>query len=133
MANRRLPSPLNFGAMPVDAISFTLGHELGYGEVVFSGRAQLHASRKHPDDYSRVLPHVAAIVSDPLFLGDDFKNPGKIEMIGKIPSQGDYLLVAVTVEKDQNQFYNITSIYVLSEKKVEGRRQKGRLHIARKR
>lgn len=132
MAKKRLPSALNFGAMPVEAINFTLGHEIDCGDVVFSGRAQLHAAARHPDDYERVLPHVASIVASPLYIGDDFKNPGKVELIGKVPRQGDFLLVAVTIEKDSNEAYNIASIYVLSENKVEGRRAKSRLHIAKK-
>ncbi|WP_375273466.1 hypothetical protein [Methylorubrum thiocyanatum] len=78
-------------------INLTLGLDLDPGPVILSRNAQKHALSSHPVEYPLCLPHVAAVVADPLYLGDDFKNGGKIEMIGRVPALGSFLLVAVTI------------------------------------
>ena len=105
--------------------------ELEEGGVVMSGRAQLHAAKNHPDDYSRCIGHIAAIVNNPLYIGDDFKNPGKIELISRVPAIGSAILVAIHIERDGNQEYNITSFYPINERKVGRRLDKGFLKIAK--
>ena len=92
-----------------------------------SVRAQKHAQRSHPKDYARCFPHVAAIVSTPLYARDDFKNDGKIELVGKAAGLADYLLVAVEISCDADGRYNVTSFYPISDKKVEKRREGGHL------
>lgn len=81
--------------LPADAINDTLGTELEPGEVVFSIPAQRHALRQHPDDFARCLPHVGGVVTGPLYVGDDFRSPGKIELVSCLPVLGGGLLVAV--------------------------------------
>lgn len=127
----RLPAPLVYGELPTEQINAALGLELDPGEVVMSGRAQLHAAKNHPDDYSRLQPHVASVLRAPLYAGDDFKNEGKIELIGRIPSLNENVLVAVQVEKDHAGKYNVVSFYPVSEEKITNRRLKGRLSIIR--
>jgi len=92
-----------------------------------SGRAQIHAAKSHPEDYSRCAPHIAAIVTNPLYVGDDFKNGGKIEMISRVPAIGSAILVAVNIEIDPNGEYNVASFYPISEKKIQNRLDKGYL------
>lgn len=118
---------LSFGELAVDSINKTLHLELDRGEVVMSGRAQSHAYRNHPNDYGRLQPHIARIISNPLYIGDDAKNVGKIELVGRIVSSGEYVLVAVQIEKDANGNYNIASFYPISDKKVQNRRGTGHL------
>ncbi len=127
----KLPPQLVYGSLPVEQINRALGLELEPGEVVMSGRAQLHVARNHQDDYSRLQPHVAAILKAPLYVGDDFKNEGKIELVGRIPALNEHILVAVQIEKDDAGCYNVVSFYPVSENRVTSRRQKNRLIVVR--
>ena len=125
--NSRLPAPLYFGPLPVVHINLALQLELDAGETVMSGRAQLHASRRHGEDYCRALPHVANVLANPLYFGDDFRNKGKIEIVGRPQGWSEHLLVAVHIIQDAEGRYHITSIYPISAKKVEARRAKNHL------
>ena len=100
---------LDFGPLPVDLINRTTGLELEAGNAFFSINAQKHAAKRHPLEYSKALPHVAAVIADPMYLGDDFKNHGKIELVARVAALGNALLVAVEVTKDDNGRYNVTS------------------------
>ena len=119
--------PLLFGDAPISAINNALGLELDDGRVVMSVNAQRHAQRRHPADFARCFPHVAGVVTNPLYVRDDFANDGKIELVGRPPSLGDYLLVAVEIVRDADGRYNVVSFYPISEKKVAKRRDSGHL------
>jgi Barnase-EndoU-ColicinE5/D-RelE like nuclease len=121
---------LDFGALPIKIITATLGIELEAGSTSLSANAQIHASRRHPNDYSRCLPHVAQVIANPLYLGDDVKNTGKIELISRIHAIGSGLLVAVELSLDNAGYYQVVSFYPVSEAKIERRRAKGRLQNA---
>lgn len=133
MTKRRGPRivDLPLCPMPVDVINVTMEMELDPGEVVLSKGAQVHALARHPDEYPVCLPHVAAVVANPLYIGDDFKNPGSIELIGRVPAIGSFMLVAVTVTRDANGCYNVCSFYPITEKKIQPRRERGFLKVAR--
>jgi len=77
------------------------------------------------------MPHVAASVTNPGFLGDDFKNPGNIELVARVPALGGGLLVALTIEPDGQGRYNVCSFYPISGAKIENRRQTGHLTITK--
>lgn len=119
--------PYIFGTLPVEAINAALGLDLDAGEAVMSVNADRHAKRRHPSDYARCFPHIATVVTTPLYVRDDFLNDGKIELVGRPPSLADYLLVAVEVSLDDEGRYNVTSFYPLSEAKVIKRRDSGHL------
>ena len=119
--------PCLFGPLPVGALNSALDLELDAGDVVISANASRHARRRHPLDFARCFPHVAAIIANPLYVRDDFLIDGKIEMVGKSPGLGDYLLVAVEISLDAAGRYNVTSFYPISEKKVQRRRASGHL------
>lgn len=120
---------LPLGPLPVDAINRTLGHELEPGEVILTAAAQAHAYRRHPDDYPKCLPFVGGAVTRPDYIGDDFKNPGKIELVARMPALGGGLLVAISVEPDGDGNYQVASFYPIGGTKMENRRQKGHLII----
>jgi hypothetical protein len=120
---------LVLGPLPTDAINRTLGLDLEPGDVIFTVAAQAHAFRSHPDDFPRCLPHVGPVVEKPSYMGDDFKNPGKIELVTKIAALGSGLLVAIVVELDEHGRYNVSSLYPIGGKKIENRRQSGHLKI----
>lgn len=131
--NKRHPKlvELILGPMPVDAINATLDMEIEAGEVVFTVPAQRHAMKRHPDDFPRCLPHVGGVVTGPLYIGDDFRNPGKIELVSRLPALGGGLLVAVTLERDEAGRYHVASIYPVSQSKIDNRRRAGTLRNAR--
>eukprot|EP01037_Dinobryon_pediforme_P019537 gene19537-19972_t len=83
---------------PLDKINKALGTELNAGKVVLSGATQVHAERRHPEDYPSILPHLGAILANPLYAGDDFKNKGKFEIIGTAPGLAGYALIAISFE-----------------------------------
>lgn len=117
--------PYLFGSLPVESINAALALELEEGEVVMSVNAQKHAQRRHPVDYARCFPHVAAVVTGPLYVRDDFRNDGKIEMVGRPVGFPDWLLVAVEISLDEQGRYNVVSFYPISDKKVQDRKGSG--------
>lgn len=121
---------LHLCPMPVEVINATLETELEPGGVMLGRGAQAHALKRHPDEYPLCLPHVASVVANPLYIGDDFNNEGSIELIGRVPALGGFMLVAVTVTKDQEGFYNVCSFYPVGEKKIQSRRERGFLMVA---
>lgn len=133
MTKRRGPRIVDLALcpMPVEVINLTMEMELEPGDVVLSKGAQVHALSRHPEEYPVCLPHVAAVVANPLYIGDDFKNPGSIELIGMVPAIGSFMLVAVTVIRDADGQYNVCSFYPITEKKIQPRRERGFLKVAR--
>ncbi|GAA0765942.1 hypothetical protein [Brevundimonas olei] len=123
-ANRKAkPIDLILGPLPTDQINQALGLELEPGDIILSAGAQKHASKRHPDEYARCQPHVAAVALDPLYVGNDFRNEGKIELVSRVAALGGGMLVAVCIEPDAEGNYSVTSFYPVSEKKIENRRQ----------
>ena len=112
--------PLVIGSLPCDIIYKTLQIELEEGNVVFSHNAMKHAKDRHPEDYEKYHSRLSEIIKQPDFIGDDFKNKGKIELIGRI-DQEESLLIAVSISQDKNGNYHIHSFYVISEKKIQNR------------
>jgi hypothetical protein len=123
-------SDLVIGAIPSMAINRALGLELADGSVVLSRGAQRHALKRHPKDYALCLPHLSVIVTSPLYVGDDFKNSGKIELVGRLRAAAISILVAVNVERNARGQYQIASFYPVSEDKIENRRRRGFLKPA---
>ncbi|MBN8532525.1 MAG: hypothetical protein J0L51_00415 [Rhizobiales bacterium] len=123
---------LILGLLPVEDINRTLNLELDAGLVVFSRAAQRHAAARHPSEYPVLQPHVAAILAAPLYLGDDFRNLGKIELIGTAHGLTGFVLVAITVERDEQGHYHVASLYPVSRGKIESRKAKGFLRLVQK-
>lgn len=123
------PRSLLICDLPCDLINRTLELELEEGAVLLTRAAQKHASRRHPEDYPICLPHLATVIADPLYIGDDFENAG-IELIARVPAIGEFILVAVNIVPDELGRYHIASFYIVSEKKIQGRREKGFLYVA---
>ena len=113
--------PLDLGPLPVDEINETLELELEAGEVFFSVPAQRHAAQDHPQDFLPCLPFLGATVSEPTYAGDDFKNPGKFELVRRMPD-GRGLLVAVAAERDKKGRYHVCSMYPIPQSTIDQRR-----------
>lgn len=123
-------SDIPLGPLPVELINRTLKLELEVGEVILTGSHQVHASRRHPDDYARCLPHLAEVIANPAYLGDDFDNPDSFELIGMAHVPGEMILIAIKFEPDETGCYQVASFYPVSAKKIQNRRERGFLRIA---
>jgi hypothetical protein len=66
-----------------------------------------------------------------MYLRDDFKNGGKIELIARVAALGSGLLIAVEIEPDELGRYRIASMYPVSQKKIDNRREAGTLLIVK--
>jgi len=94
------------------------------GEVIFSVPAQNHANKNHPGHAELIIPHLSQVIENPMYVGDDFNNVGKIELVRMIPgSGGKSALVAVTVKMDKG-YYNICSSYLITQSEVDKKRNK---------
>jgi hypothetical protein len=119
---------LILGYLPVDSVNKTLGTELNAGQVVLTRGAQRHAYQRHPDDYPKCLPHLASVIANPRYIGDDHSNSG-IEIWGYVGAIASLVLIAVELIPDEHGRYQVSSFYMVSEKKAQSRRQKGYLRI----
>jgi hypothetical protein len=114
------------GNFPDDIVYKTLGIEAEPGPVIFSVPAQDHANKNHPGDAELIVPHLSQVIEDPTYVGDDYRNPGKIELVRMIPGTGGKsALIAVTVEQDENGLYNVCSSYLITQSEVDKKRSKG--------
>jgi hypothetical protein len=121
------------GNFPDNIVNKTLDMEVDPGEVIFSVPAQNHANRNHPGDAALIIPHLSQVIEDPMYVGDDFNNVGKIELVRMIPnSGGKSALIAVTVEMDDKGFYNICSSYLITQSELDKKRTKGILKNVKK-
>lgn len=117
---------INLGPLPADKINKALGHELADADVVFSAGAQKHVVARHPEDYRQYLQYAGDVVTDPTYVGDDIKNDGKIEVIRRIPVRGNVsLLIAIVVSIGSDGFYHVASMYEISQRDIDKRRQAG--------
>jgi len=123
---------LQFGPFPVEIVEATLSIEAEPGPVVFTVSNQKHALKSHPNDFARCLPYVGSVIANPMYLRDDVRNAGKIELISRVPALGSGLLVAVEVQQDEQGRYRVASMYPVSQKKIDNRRQAGTLLIAKR-
>lgn len=120
------------GKMPDEAIYRTLEIEIDPGDVKFSAPAQKHAFKRHGAELQTIIPHLSEIISDPMYMGDDFRNPDKIEFVRRIPGEDKPALVALTVEKGDDGYYHVCSSYLISQSDADKKRAKGILKNVRK-
>ena len=120
------------GDFPHDAVFKTLGVEADPGPVKFSAPAQRHAMRRHPQDLPRIIPSLSKIIISPLYMGDDFRNPGKIEFVGRIPGLSGGALIALTVDRNETDgYYHVCSAYMISQADLDRKRDKNVLKVVR--
>jgi hypothetical protein len=124
---KSLPTATEFGLLPVDLINRTLDLELDPGPVVLTTRAWRHVVHKHPEEAKDCLHLVPGIIGNPLYIGDDFRNPGKIEFVGRVSAQGYGLLVAVNTNKDKKGRFEVTTFYSITEFQIQSRLATGHL------
>ena len=131
---KRKPFDIIAGEMPADLIENTLNIEVDPGQVKFSAAAQQHAYIKHPGDVPLIVPHLSQIIASPSYMGDDFKNPGKIELVSRIQGVPGAALVALTVERNETDgFYHVCSSYMITQSELDKKRDKGILKVVKPR
>ena len=117
---------------PVEIIYKTLGIEMDAGRVKFSAPAQRHAFDRHPVDFPMIVPHLGPLLTSPLYLGDDFRNPGKIELVGRFRGYDGAALVSLTVARnDRDGCYHVCSTYLITQATLDKKLQKQILKVAR--
>jgi hypothetical protein len=121
------------GSLPVDDIYSTLGIDVDAGDVIFTVPAQRHALRRHPQDVPVITPHLSGIIESPMYMGDDLRNPGKIEFVSKIRGHSGGALVAIAVEKNTDGYYHICSAYLISDSEFDKKKSKRILKFVRPR
>lgn len=91
-----------------------------------------HVRKNHPDDYEKCFPYLVEAIQNPLFVGDDFKNPGNVELIGRGQDMktGELIMIAINFKPDDNGDYHLRSFYPYSNEKAAKRRIKGFLRSA---
>ena len=115
---------IDLGPLPVEEINATLGLELEPGNAVLTVGAQKHVYNRHPGDFAAHLAHVGLVIKDPSYMGDDFRNRGKIELIRRMPGPAGPL-VAIVIEPDDDGRYHVASFYTVTQSRIDQRRQKG--------
>lgn len=114
------------GDMPVDAIYETLGVEIDEGPVKCSVPAILHAQARHPHDVPVIIPHLSQLIGNPLYMGDDHRNPDKIEFVGRIAGHEGAALVALTIAlSERDGHYHVCSMYMISQSELDKKRSAG--------
>ena len=129
MAGRRKHPVLLLGPLPAAMINRTIGTDLAEGEVILTSQKHDHVIKRHPRDYAVCLPHIASVIADPLYIGDDLKNSG-FEIIGQVQVVSSFVLVAIEIEPDEVGKYRVATFYMISETKIQSRRQKGYVKVA---
>ena len=117
------------GNVPKEKIYKTLEIDLEAGIVKFSAPAQKHAYGRHGEELKTIIPHLSEIISDPMYMGDDYKNPGKIELVRRIRGENNAALIALKIEKADDGYYHVCSAYFISQSEVDKKKQKKILKI----
>ena len=117
----------DLGPCPVGHINKALDLDLEPGTAHFSERAQRHVAQKRPGDYNSYAAKIANVISNPIYVRDDFANADNIELIGYVGGDVEFLLVAIRKAADDNGNYGIASFYPVSRKKVDTRLEAGQL------
>lgn len=118
-------------SLPVGPIGRALELDLDAAPLLFSRGAQKHAHDRHAEDFDLCLANFERLVSNPLYAGDDVKNPGKFEIVSRLQVENVpvHMLIAITLEIQADGCYHVTSCYRLNEAIVTNRREKDRLRV----
>lgn len=111
------------GQLPDEMLYRTLEIKADPGEVRLTRAAQSHIQSRHPGELEKILPRLSQLVENPLYMGDDHRNPGKIELVGRVPQHSGAVLVAILLDRNEGEdFYHICSAYFISQAEVDKRR-----------
>jgi hypothetical protein len=123
---------LDLGPLPVELVGeYLLQRHLVPGIGFFSAANQDHAFERHGPQFLKCVPHLAATVLYPHYIGQSPLHPLEFEMVrltsAKLGLPQIYVLVAVTLDIDGLGRYAIQSVYPIGRGTVERRVRKRHL------
>jgi hypothetical protein len=118
------------GPAPVSLINDTLGKSLTPGKVRFSAKMHEKLQSKHADDYPAVMKHMKACISQPDYIGEHPRHPGKIMLVKKVGGLMNgkpAIIIAIVGGKDAHGDYPGASAYGLKQSQLDGHLLNGTL------
>ncbi|MEL3890728.1 hypothetical protein V6B08_10655 [Ferrovibrio sp. MS7] len=116
------------GPLPVDLINLALGVVLAPGNARLSAQAHRHMATDHPEDYPLCVASLGNAIKYPHYVGQGPQHEANFELIYRIPRIGPRaMLLAISMERDANGDYSVRTAYLISQAKLEHRRQQGRI------
>src|SRR6266568_4094343 len=121
MRSSRRFRALDLGPLPAELVNRILQCALPPGTVHFSAATQDHAFGRHGDEFLACLPHVAAAIIAPHYIGQSPHHLDGFEMIREAPDVSSHVLVAMTMAFDDGGRYSVRSVYQISRNTVLAR------------
>lgn len=98
--------------------------------VHFSAANQVHAYERHDAEFLGCLPHAAATIIAPDFIGQSPHHPEGFELVravGEVSTLGGHILIALTLAIDDQARYAVQSVYPIGRGVIERRLRKRHL------
>lgn len=116
--------------LPVDPINRALGTELEVGFAWLSSIAHRHIATDHSGDYDICIANLELVISRPMYVRQSDRHARNFELIRRIEVDGrPLMLVAVSLERNEQGNYNVRSSYLIKEKDLEKKRRSGSLKL----
>ena len=131
MRSSRCFRALDLGPLPAELVNRILQCALPPGTVHFSAANQDHAFGRHGDEFLACLPHVAAAIIAPHYIGQSPLHLDGFEMVREAPDISIHILVAMTMAFDDQGRYAVQSVYQIGRSTVQRRLGTGHLFRVR--
>lgn len=121
---------LRLGPLDVQLINRTLKTDLEPGELYLSRQAHWHIAKDHPEDYAMCMSALRRVGQSPGLIGQAPKHADNFELVIRFRSsqqEGEYVLIAVGLERDRDGLYRVKTAYRVPERTITTRRAAGRL------
>ncbi|WP_434616374.1 hypothetical protein [Azospirillum sp. B2RO_4] len=128
--DRKLFSAKLVCQLPVNPINRALGTEMEAGCAWLSSIAHRHIATDHSDDYGICIANLEVVISRPMYVRQSDRHARNFELIRRIDVDGrPLMLVAVSLERNEQGNYNVRSSYLIKEKDLERRKRSGSLKL----
>lgn len=132
MAKILLPKPrfklLNLGPLPHEDVGSVLRQPMPEGVVHCSVGAQIHAYKKHGEDFMVCHAYMSQVISAPDYIGRGPNQADGFEMILEAPNEGHGVLVAVLLRPSNDGIYGVKSCYPIDFASIDRRLRKNFLY-----
>lgn len=129
-SDRKLFSAKLLCQLPVDPINRALGTELEAGYAWLSSVAHRHIAVDHGDDYGICIAHLEVVIGRPMYVRQSDRHARNFELIRRIEVDGrPLMLVAVSLERNEQGNYNVRSSYLIKETDLERKKRSGSLKL----
>jgi hypothetical protein len=128
--DRKLFSAKLLCQLPVDPINRALETELEVGFAWLSSIAHRHIATDHSGDYDICIANLELVISRPMYVRQSDRHARNFELIRRIEVEGrPLMLVAVSLERNEQGNYNVRSSYLIKEKDLEKKKRSGSLKL----